>query len=178
MTSHRSGETEDSFIADLAVGLATGQIKTGDPRHVDRRPATPYPPPRTLVGGSLWPCLAWPCPPHAAARHQDKAPMPMAPPMTGHATYHLTYLLRRRPLSLLPHTYLLYRRPLPLLPPTSRLYRRPLPLRAPGQVQPAAPYRGGARRVCRVHGRRLPPAPPRQVSRAPTAPHGGWDAGR
>ena len=31
MASHRSGETEDSFIADLAVGLATGQIKTGAP---------------------------------------------------------------------------------------------------------------------------------------------------
>jgi enolase len=29
MTSHRSGETEDSYIADLAVGLCTGQIKTG-----------------------------------------------------------------------------------------------------------------------------------------------------
>jgi enolase len=29
MTSHRSGETEDTFIADLAVGLSTGQIKTG-----------------------------------------------------------------------------------------------------------------------------------------------------
>lgn len=27
--SHRSGETEDSFIADLAVGLSTGQIKSG-----------------------------------------------------------------------------------------------------------------------------------------------------
>jgi len=27
--SHRSGETEDSFIADLAVGMGTGQIKTG-----------------------------------------------------------------------------------------------------------------------------------------------------
>ena len=27
MMSHRSGETEDDFIADLAVGLATGQIK-------------------------------------------------------------------------------------------------------------------------------------------------------
>lgn len=36
MTSHRSGETEDAFIADLAVGLATGQIKTGAPcRRVD-----------------------------------------------------------------------------------------------------------------------------------------------
>jgi len=29
MVSHRSGETEDSFIADLAVGLGTGEIKTG-----------------------------------------------------------------------------------------------------------------------------------------------------
>ena len=27
--SHRSGETEDTFIADLAVGLKSGQIKTG-----------------------------------------------------------------------------------------------------------------------------------------------------
>merc|ERR1712100_192013 len=29
MVSHRSGETEDTFIADLVVGLRTGQIKTG-----------------------------------------------------------------------------------------------------------------------------------------------------
>jgi len=29
MVSHRSGETEDTTIADLAVGLAAGQIKTG-----------------------------------------------------------------------------------------------------------------------------------------------------
>jgi len=29
MVSHRSGETEDTFIADLVVGLKTGQIKTG-----------------------------------------------------------------------------------------------------------------------------------------------------
>ena len=29
MVSHRSGETCDTFIADLAVGAATGQIKTG-----------------------------------------------------------------------------------------------------------------------------------------------------
>jgi enolase len=29
VVSHRSGETEDSFIADLAVGTGTGQIKTG-----------------------------------------------------------------------------------------------------------------------------------------------------
>lgn len=31
MVSHRSGETEDAFIADLVVGLATGEIKTGAP---------------------------------------------------------------------------------------------------------------------------------------------------
>merc|ERR1711924_36835 len=31
MCSHRSGETEDTTIADLAVGLCTGQIKTGAP---------------------------------------------------------------------------------------------------------------------------------------------------
>ena len=35
MTSHRSGETEDSFIADLAVGLATGQVRT-PARHITR----------------------------------------------------------------------------------------------------------------------------------------------
>ena len=36
MTSHRSGETEDSYIADLAVGLCTGQIKTGAPCRSER----------------------------------------------------------------------------------------------------------------------------------------------
>jgi len=36
MTSHRSGETEDSYIADLAVGLSTGQIKTGAPCRGER----------------------------------------------------------------------------------------------------------------------------------------------
>jgi enolase len=34
--SHRSGETEDSFIADLVVGLETGQIKTGSLSRSDR----------------------------------------------------------------------------------------------------------------------------------------------
>jgi enolase len=34
--SHRSGETEDSFIADLVVGLETGQIKTGSMSRTDR----------------------------------------------------------------------------------------------------------------------------------------------
>ena len=34
--SHRSGETEDSFIADLAVGLDCGQIKTGAPARSER----------------------------------------------------------------------------------------------------------------------------------------------
>ncbi len=34
--SHRSGETEDTFIADLAVGVGSGQIKTGAPSRSDR----------------------------------------------------------------------------------------------------------------------------------------------
>jgi enolase len=34
--SHRSGETEDTIIADLAVGLACGQIKTGSASRSDR----------------------------------------------------------------------------------------------------------------------------------------------
>jgi enolase len=34
--SHRSGETEDSFIADLVVALETGQIKTGSMSRTDR----------------------------------------------------------------------------------------------------------------------------------------------
>src|SRR5579859_633341 len=36
VTSHRSGETEDTFIADLAVGAGTGQIKTGSASRTDR----------------------------------------------------------------------------------------------------------------------------------------------
>ena len=36
IVSHRSGETEDSFIADLAVGVNPGQIKTGAPCRSDR----------------------------------------------------------------------------------------------------------------------------------------------
>ena len=34
--SHRSGETEDSIIADLAVGMAAGQIKAGAPARGER----------------------------------------------------------------------------------------------------------------------------------------------
>ena len=34
--SHRSGETEDTTIADLSVALNTGQIKTGAPARSDR----------------------------------------------------------------------------------------------------------------------------------------------
>jgi enolase len=34
--SHRSGETEDTFIADLAVGTGAGQIKTGSASRTDR----------------------------------------------------------------------------------------------------------------------------------------------
>lgn len=36
MASHRSGETEDTFIADLSVGLAAGQIKSGAPCRSER----------------------------------------------------------------------------------------------------------------------------------------------
>jgi len=36
VVSHRSGETEDAFIADFAVGLHTGQIKTGSASRTDR----------------------------------------------------------------------------------------------------------------------------------------------
>lgn len=36
IVSHRSGETEDAFIADLAVGLEVGQIKTGSLSRSDR----------------------------------------------------------------------------------------------------------------------------------------------
>ena len=36
VTSHRSGETEDTFIADLCVGLATAHIKTGAPCRGER----------------------------------------------------------------------------------------------------------------------------------------------
>lgn len=36
IVSHRSGETEDAFIADLAVGLGVGQIKTGAPCRSER----------------------------------------------------------------------------------------------------------------------------------------------
>ncbi|MBY8983200.1 MAG: phosphopyruvate hydratase [Candidatus Lokiarchaeota archaeon] len=36
MVSHRSGETEDAFIADLAVGLCSGQIKAGATARSDR----------------------------------------------------------------------------------------------------------------------------------------------
>jgi enolase len=36
ISSHRSGETEDAFISDLAVGTAAGQIKTGSLSRTDR----------------------------------------------------------------------------------------------------------------------------------------------
>ena len=36
MVSHRSGETEDTFIADLAVGIGCGQLKTGAPARGER----------------------------------------------------------------------------------------------------------------------------------------------
>jgi enolase len=36
MVSHRSGETDDSFIADLALGSGCGQIKSGAPARGER----------------------------------------------------------------------------------------------------------------------------------------------
>ena len=36
MISHRSGETEDTFIADLVVATGVGQIKTGAPARSER----------------------------------------------------------------------------------------------------------------------------------------------
>jgi enolase len=36
VTSHRSGETEDATIADIAVATNSGQIKTGAPSRTDR----------------------------------------------------------------------------------------------------------------------------------------------
>ena len=36
MVSHRSGETEDTFIADLAIGINAGQIKSGAPCRSER----------------------------------------------------------------------------------------------------------------------------------------------
>lgn len=36
VTSHRSGETEDTTIADIAVATNSGQIKTGAPSRTDR----------------------------------------------------------------------------------------------------------------------------------------------
>jgi enolase len=36
MVSHRSGETEDNFIADLATGIGCGQLKSGAPCRSER----------------------------------------------------------------------------------------------------------------------------------------------
>ena len=36
MVSHRSGETENTVIADVVVGLGVGQIKTGAPARSER----------------------------------------------------------------------------------------------------------------------------------------------
>jgi len=36
MVSHRSGETEDSFISHLVIGTSSGQIKTGAPARGER----------------------------------------------------------------------------------------------------------------------------------------------
>ena len=69
ITSHRSGETEDTFIADLAVATRAGQIKTGSLARTDRvakynrllkieqelgaRRSTPAPPPSARARAEL-----------------------------------------------------------------------------------------------------------------------------
>jgi enolase len=67
MTSHRSGETEDTYIADLAVGLCTGQIKTGAPCRSERlakynqllRIEEELGPGNTVYAGSTFRTTAW-----------------------------------------------------------------------------------------------------------------------
>ena len=70
MTSHRSGDTEDTFIADLAVCLATGQIKTGAPcrseRPVAKDVATTIPESPALRGVF---CVANSSAHHSALKH-------------------------------------------------------------------------------------------------------------
>merc|ERR1711957_932776 len=57
MVSHRSGETEDTFIADLVVGLRTGEIKTGAPLPLGASgEVQPAPPHRGGVGIPLHVC--------------------------------------------------------------------------------------------------------------------------
>lgn len=51
VTSHRCGETEDSFISDLSVGLATGVIKAGAPCRGER----------TMKYNQVWIFLEQPC---------------------------------------------------------------------------------------------------------------------
>jgi enolase len=65
MVSHRSGETEDTFVADLAVGAGCGQLKSGAPARGERTakynrlleiaaedPGLPYGLPQTTEGGA------------------------------------------------------------------------------------------------------------------------------
>lgn len=67
MTSHRSGETEDTYIADLAVGLCTGQIKTGAPCRSERlakynqllRIEEELGPEKTVYAGATFRTTAW-----------------------------------------------------------------------------------------------------------------------
>ena len=73
VVSHRSGETEDSIIADIAVGTNAGQIKTGSLSRSDRiakynqllrieedlGDAASYPGPRGLLSTEVEPQLRW-----------------------------------------------------------------------------------------------------------------------
>jgi enolase len=117
MASHRSGETEDTFIADLAVGLSTGQIKTGAPCR--------------CVCFWFGCCLAVV---HVVVCSACSGLLPPAAATPSLTTLHNS---------------------------TNQQTTDNQQLGAPGQVQPAAAHRGGARRRRRLRGRELEAHPHR-----------------
>ncbi|GAB4008816.1 hypothetical protein GCM10029992_66150 [Glycomyces albus] len=79
MMSHRSGETEDTTIADLAVAMGTGQIKTGAPPAASASPST------TSCCASRKTSTTPPATPAPAPSpsSRPKSPTPKAPAPTG-----------------------------------------------------------------------------------------------
>ena len=55
--SHRSGETEDTTIADIAVAVNAGQIKTGSMSRTDHRQIQPV----DRIEEELGDCAIYPC---------------------------------------------------------------------------------------------------------------------
>ncbi len=81
VTSHRSGETEDATIADLAVALNTGQIKTGAPARSDRvcqvQPVAAHRRGSRIAGNVPWPgCIhqSEPVAPNTASEFKQGSP--------------------------------------------------------------------------------------------------------